>query len=463
VSGLSGMPSSMAVPVGMRVTVVFGITPPESSQFLEGVPDWSFDSTFDPVSPWAQRAMYAVCADVPAELDVIGMHCWISDFRRWLIDQGMMFPIARFDGFYNQVNRFVAEHRAVGSDMWLDTNGDIRATTLHLQVAKRSSPTQILEDQRRWRSYVAEKNRQASTGASKAWVTSQTWVEMEAYDQALASAWRVALLNILGAAVCGLLFMSDVEIVGIIVVINVTLFTGLLFLILCVFQWQFGPWEMLIVSVFLSNALEPAFRIGRDFVMPPLSENEYQASCNKDGQPKPAEDNGNAQPGSTNVMAIRDGAVGSSDLAAGASSTMDCTGVSSTEGNGFHEKALACLDNDDEGPIVPQDSISSGSSGVFQPPPAAPEAALERSVYLSIETIIASSVQLAVCGLIIIPCNFRLFTRLGVVALVFPLFWIFGTLVLLPTAILASGRLRREPDVWQFWRWIETKVGSLFT
>jgi len=299
----------------------------------------------------------------------------------------------------------------------------------------------------------------------------------------LASAWRVALLNILGAAVCGLLFMSDVEIVGIIVVINVTLFTGLLFLILCVFQWQFGPWEMLIVSVFLSNALEPAFRIGRDFVMPPLSENEYQASCNKDGQPKPAEDNGNAQPGllfncdliapwtildsaarrSTNVMAIRDGAVGSSDLAAGASSTMDCTGVSSTEGNGFHEKALACLDNDDEGPIVPQDSISSGSSGVVQPPPAAPEAALERSVYLSIETIIASSVQLAVCGLIIIPCNFRLFTRLGVVALVFPLFWIFGTLVLLPTAILASGRLRREPDVWQFWRWIETKVGSLFT
>merc|ERR1719183_1918686 len=51
-----------------------------------------------------------------------------------------------------------------------------------------------------------------------------------------------------------------------IVLVSLVCCTGLAFLMFCVFSWTVGPWEIIILTVFMGYSVEPAFRLGRDFV-----------------------------------------------------------------------------------------------------------------------------------------------------------------------------------------------------
>eukprot|EP00913_Durusdinium_trenchii_P026540 g24900.t1 len=46
----------------------------------------------------------------------------------------------------------------------------------------------------------------------------------------------------------------------------------LVFFFFCLCGWSFGPWELTILTVFLSYSIEPAFHIGHDFINPGLPE-----------------------------------------------------------------------------------------------------------------------------------------------------------------------------------------------
>jgi len=414
-----------------EVVVIFGIQPPETSRFLDGVPKWSFDSAFDPVSPWSQRAMYAICSDVPDHLQVREQRCWIADFRRWLLDHDQEFPVRRFDNFNLQVQRYVASGDGTATgDMWLNTEGNMRATSLHMKVGHRSSSEQVLEDQKNWRQYVAEKNSKAATPASNAWATSQLWVDMEAYDEALSSAWRVCLLTVLAVALASLLYTQDFELVGGLVVLAFLIFVGSLFIMLCIFQWQFGPWEMVIMSLFLSYTAEPALHICWDFLKPAGPAAAPPATPASGGNVAPvAPTNGDAEPVGLPVC----------DDTEGSTSAV----VRLVDAPPPEDEAAA--DGAAVGAAIPSDGVSEASSGG----PSGKEISdvLERSVYITCDAVMASSVQLFLCGFMLNFCEFRLFTRVGAVAMMVPFFWVPATLLLLPAGILLSGRTRREPDI----------------
>merc|ERR1719401_708796 len=79
-----------------------------------------------------------------------------------------------------------------------------------------------------------------------------------------------------------------------------------------------------------------------------------------------------------------------------------------------------------------------------------PTDVLHRSVYYALSTMLAMSAKLFCCGILLLPCQLRLFTRLGAVAVLVSVFWIPITLVLFPTMILFTGRTNREPDLIRF-------------
>jgi len=441
---------------GTEVVVVFGIVPPVSSKFLDGKLEWSFDASFDPLSPWTQRAMYAVCSDIPAELNVLQTRCWISGFRRWLLNRGEQFPVKRFDDFHGQVQRYIAEDRMASADLWLDGSGNIRATSFHMEVGLRSGSAEVLEDQRRWRTYVAQRNSEAASTANQAWATSQVWVEMEARDEALASAWRVCLLIVAAVIVAGLVYTMDFEIVGCLAAITFVACTLLLFFMLCIFQWQFGPWELVIMTLFLSYSVEPALQIGRDFVLPPPeadivgNDSLPEGSGGGDGggaaiarlEPPPPVD-GLGDPGADGPGACAGaGAVNTTGTLLGVSCASAPGG---TPGPGSPGPS----------PVLPEGTASKASIGQD------PASALERSVCAACETIAPASIMLVLCGVMLLPCEFRLFTELGALAVLVPFVWVPGALLLLPAAILLSGRARREPDAFLLWRLLEKRFSAM--
>jgi len=63
------------------------------------------------------------------------------------------------------------------------------------------------------------------------------------------------------------------------------------------------------------------------------------------------------------------------------------------------------------------------------------------------EDVLNSALKLFVCSVFLLPCEFRLFSRLGAVAMVVPFFMVPCTLLLLPSLIVVLGPDRREADL----------------
>jgi len=280
----------------------------------------------------------------------------------------------------------------------------------------------------------------------------------------LGSAWRVCLLIILAVVLSGLIYTMDFEIMGCLVAIAVVACILLLFFMLCIFQWQFGPWQLIVSALFLTYTIEPAFHIGRDFVLPaslpasepdaPLCDDPPARTTEMFKKPEGDKDLEQAAPFQTctSTVAID----GSLELRSG--KVADTTGTFLGASNSVDKGGVPGIE-----PIMPAASpsetrseASSGPKGGEDPAPA-----LERSVYLACETIMASAVQLFLCGILILPCEFRLFMQLGAVAVLVPLIWVPAIVLILPAALLYSGRTRREPDIFLLARHLEQVVSNL--
>jgi hypothetical protein len=300
------------------------------------------------------------------------------------------------------------------------------ATAFRITVGPADDVWAVLEATKRWEDYVTNMNNQAPTVASRAWATSQAWVDAEAYDEALASSWKACLLCLAGVLLAGSLYTMDAEMTGIITAIAFIDGTILSFFMYCLFQWSFGPWELIIMTFFLCFSVEPAFRIGREFVSP----------CKDSVQPADAAE----QPISGSGAAAIDDQAEPIPNALALPSPRD---------------PPAAIDDQDEG-VLPDkfgEELSDGS-----PSGSSPEECLQRSVYLLTGTVLTISVKFMLCGILMATCQFRLFARLGAVAIVGSLLWAPSTLIVMPAAILFSGRQRREPDFYVVWRYVKEKA-----
>merc|ERR1712039_1154841 len=213
---------------------------------------------------------------------------------------------------------------------------------------------------------------------------------------------------------------------------------GITFFMLCIFQWHFGPWELIIMTVFLSYSLEPALHIVRDFVG---SWQFFNAAACSSGAGR----QGEVAAAEGDVAAIADAPP--AGLPALPSSVGDGTPHSNQAVRGDSQKA--------------DDACSEATDG--EPSGSDPAAIMQRSVYRACNTVIMASVKLILCGIMLLPCEFRLFSRLGAVAILVPIFWVPTVLIMLPGLVLLSGRQRREPDFKPLYRYLLSKVSTLWT
>jgi hypothetical protein len=86
-----GRSLSESASIVKEINIVFGILPADSDGFLKGQDAYTMDSDYEPSSPWAQRAMLAMCNDIPGSLEVQETHCWIQQFRTWQLAKGNKF------------------------------------------------------------------------------------------------------------------------------------------------------------------------------------------------------------------------------------------------------------------------------------------------------------------------------------------------------------------------------------
>jgi hypothetical protein len=422
-----------------EVVVIYGIVPPTSSWSLgDGPPDWTFDSKFNAESPWAQRALLDMCeggvdgrprlVDIAA-LKVVpgGQNCWISDFKKFMYSKGQKFPTERFVNFHDALARFIVDYEGAASHMWFDEQAKLVATSLHIKVRLASSQYKILEDQKAWLDYVHSVNERAYTYADSAWPTSQAWVDAEAYVEALWGAWKIVLLAVLGIIISGLAFTLDMLIMTCIVLVSLVCCTGLAFLMFCVFSWTVGPWEIIILTVFMGYSVEPAFRLGRDFVFGDKDEKlkeEPEEECSDAVDP------------------------------------VDLTPTGSQRG-------------DDEGAIVPAtgNELEVCSAGTAGTPADLEEVTalgkrqviMFRSIYLVSGNAIVGGAKLVLTGFFLLPCQFRLFSRLGAVSIVVPLLSLPCTLIVLPAVMLMFYPDRNEPDCLMVSRYLWKKASWLWT
>eukprot|EP00929_Paragymnodinium_shiwhaense_P120132 TRINITY_DN92016_c0_g1_i1.p1 TRINITY_DN92016_c0_g1~~TRINITY_DN92016_c0_g1_i1.p1 ORF type:complete len:1327 (+),score=262.28 TRINITY_DN92016_c0_g1_i1:133-4113(+) len=451
-AGSSASSSSTTV----EVVVVYGLQPPAIKwSLVEKKNAWSFDDRFNAASPWAQRAMLWMCegedgeGGLPASLKIIESNCWIMDFRDWLVGRGEKWPVGPFLDFNEQLSRFATTHEAAASQMWLNEESQLRATSLHFKVSLSRHSWEVLADQQEWLAYVAMRNEKAFTTAHSAWPTSQAWVDAEAYQEAISGAWHVALLAFGAIVISGLLYTLDMMVVGCVLAVSLVVCIGLGFAMFCIFMWAVGPWEIIILVVFLSYSVEPAFRLGRDFVFVPFTDEDRK---------KGDED---IAPGVEASDAVEN--VGAGDAAAAAAAEGE-------EPDGALVPAEQPRE-DDQGALVVANpnsndmEISSAGtpSSAGDTEKGTREATIKRSVYLVSGNVLAGGAKLILTGALLLPCQFRIFSRLGAVAVVVPLVAAPCTLIVLPAVMMQFYPRRDEPDCVTCNRFLISKASWLWT
>lgn len=437
---LLSAPSNSGSMVGDEIKVVYGIEYEGGEGiFLDDTPDVQFDYTFDPTNPWAQRSMYKMCTELTANLRVLEVDCWMIPFREWMLAQGLKFPAERFTDFNAKIAEFVLEYPLAGAQLWLNADGNMRATAFTFKVERRSNawPYQILEDRQNWLDYVNRLNGEAATAAKNAWPTSQAWVDAEAEHEAVTSAWNVFLLCVLVTIVSGVLYTRDVTVVCFIMVAALGACVYLTFFMFCLFGWHFGPWEVTLFTLFFSYAIVPGFRIGREYISPTGL---------------------HVQVGEANSVVYDDDAVAAASLVASPGGAQAGVVALVEPGNNREDNAVANanLDSDSNiSEVCPEKCLLS--------PQTAQEARVQRATVLVSDLTVAIGIKMLAAGFVICFCEFRLFARLGAVAVVLPFITVPFTLLLVPTALLLFGPVREVPDTVLAWRWLTSVVSTLWT
>lgn len=434
--------ASLPAPSAKEVHIVFGVDTSETEwPTFAGSPDWSFDSEFQPSSPWAQRAMKSMCSDVPSNLNVLEKQCWILNFRKWRLDQGLKFPTGRFDNFQEELQKFLGWHPHSATAMWFDENNTMRASAFGLKVPARPDVDahEIMKDRDLWLDYVQRMNSVAQSQARNAFATSQAWADAEAMDLSTRNAWHVVLLAIGVAVFAGLIYTWDAVFILVTIVLSVLACTWLSFFIFCLFGWAVGPWELILLVVFLSYAIEPVFRIGRgavwsDYhigrkvlhvVSPRLEESiaeDHQAAVAGAGNPPPpAIVDAGAPPGAPPDAGHPGGGV--PDREADLLST------------GSRTEAAAMAD----------------ANNRF-------EARLAKHTLFVANACFGNAVKMIICGILMMPCEFRLFARMGVVSIMVPIISLPCIFLLLPSALLLIPRNSDLPDAVRLYHFTNYKV-----
>jgi hypothetical protein len=408
-------------PSSKEVIVVFGLTAPTGDGLLEGDTSWSRDATFEPVSPWAQRSMLKICTNVPSGFNVLQSNCWIQGFRTWMISQGQKFPTQRFGDFQAHLRRFLKEANSPPvTAMWLDAKGDMFATAFAFKVPPnlQASAADILASRDKWLAYVKAENEDSATSASKAWATSSFWVEAEAQHEAYSNAWELAGIAISICVLACLIYTWDFAVTGIIILVSTVSMTVLAWFMFAWFQWAIGPWEVVLLVAYMMYTVEPALRVGRGAIWGDFLHQETRIA-------------GNAVKAIVRLQLL---------ALHSAPAVLALTDDSQTD-RGVASAAPASETSSVDSPPHQREEVAEDSEHR-----KAFEARMHQYIMYVTNATFGSAAKLFLCGILALPCEFRLFTRMGAVTIMVSLISIPFTFILVPTALVLMP-IREEPDI----------------
>jgi len=427
---------SIPTPSAKEVLVVFGIIPEPSEPFFVGGPKWNYDGTFDPESAWAQRAMLSMCSNVPVELNVLERQCWIVEFRKWLLSEGRKFPTELFGDFQADLRHFTALYPNSATAMWLNDNNDMRATAFSFKIPPRQDAwaSEILEDRVKWNNYVKAQNEKARSVASNAFATAQVFVDAEAQDAAMRNAWHVLLLAIGIMIFAGLVYTWDGVFMLMTIAVSVLACIWMGFFIFCLFGWAVGPWELILLIIFPTSCLEPVFRVGRGAVW-----SDYNVQKKIIAQLSPRSQAAQRQQPPEQLgapLAIQDqGEQAGPPPGAGSGLPESKTGV---------EEDLLSTRSPTEANTL------SDAQNRFE------ERLLKYMLVIANATF-GNAIKMILCGFVMLPCEFRLFARVGGVAIVVPIIALPCIFILLPSVLFLVPR-HDLPDAVRFYDFVMSKV-----
>jgi len=435
-----------------EVNVAFGITVSEETGHFSGKPIDYTIGDFDPSDPWAQRRMLSVCTDLPANLNVVEKKCWIESFREWLLAGGEKFPTQRFGDFQADLKRFKEERSdVVMTAEWTDVNGNMIATAFDFLVTPipRSEVSLILDEMNAWEMYVI---------TSGGWATSNSWYEAQAEHEAMSNSWMLMLTAYLLVVLAGLLYTWDLAFTCITVGIATLALIFLSFMMFCLFGWAIGPWEVILLVVFLFYIVEPAFRVGRGAVWAGVLVTEMRIAGNV-LPPRVAPPPQQLQLPPPEVQQVVDvetpGQIADVENPSPEtpSPIMDLPHVAAAQ-------SPAMLNPDPyvrHATTLGSDNISEDSGHIEAMARSAFEARLTRFTLNIANAVWPSALKLIFCAFFLLFCKFRLFSRLGVVTFVVQIILLPCTFILLPSAILLCPT-REEPDIILLHGWIKQKM-----
>lgn len=253
-----------SVPASQRIKVraVFGIIPNLNVKLLgERTPEemWDFNPAFDLSDPWAQRAMYSFCKDIPESLQVTRLWCWFEDFRLFARQFQGRFPVKQVDwGVVSWlfVDTSVSATRGTRY-IWLEEEM-IKGMyySFELGESRHAPREEVLALKDSWDSYAQQWNSGSSSSTGLCFHVSDQWVAVESASRLIGStAMSLAVLCVLALA-CMLIFTHSIMLSIVVVVSTVLVIIVLSFFITVVMGWEVGLIEVIAFIYFIGYAVD---------------------------------------------------------------------------------------------------------------------------------------------------------------------------------------------------------------
>lgn len=255
--GLAPVPRRLQVAVpSTRVEVVWGLEVRQLGPFdlfVQSETDqlWSLDSSFDPADPWVQRSIMQVPESAPEDLRVISTSTFIQAFEQWLVGQGLEFPARHF---HSSAKSFLeASGNAFPVSVLRDENDIVKALKLEFRIALTSANdlSTTIAVKTAWEHYIQQQNDLSGLGANKAFQVSSLWINVEAQDGIIRSTVTTITSAIFIGYLAAVIFTQDL-VLSLFPMLSVGLTVlCLLFMMVGVLQWPFGPVDVISLIVFL--------------------------------------------------------------------------------------------------------------------------------------------------------------------------------------------------------------------
>mmetsp|Transcript_1232 Transcript_1232/g.5043 ORF Transcript_1232/g.5043 Transcript_1232/m.5043 type:complete len:1657 (-) Transcript_1232:580-5550(-) len=231
---------------------------------------WNFKIGHDPSFHWAQRNLYFFCRDVADVLRVVDSRCWMMDFRKYIIEQGELFPVPSPDLYHSLLTEFLrwglTGDQSTKRYLWM-REGVIKASfmSFSIDVSKYASPDDSLRHMSYWTDYLASWNAGAHVTAVGAWHTASLWVQAQAQAELISSTITTLIIVLLLAFLGMLVFTGDIVLSCLVVACTILTISGLIFFIVVMMGWAIGPIEVIALIVFIGYAVTYSLHIAHRY------------------------------------------------------------------------------------------------------------------------------------------------------------------------------------------------------